>query len=421
MTGHIEEREGKWKTSYRYKIYVGNDPKTGVKQYDNGPSCATREEAEAGMQLRIAALMQQQAIQRFRLIMPVDPLALPGPQTVVTAAEPEPVETILVKDFLNDWLEKYLPLKEDRVTTIQAYRTIVENDLTPNFGDEYLHELRKPGIRAWVERMQRPGYSNVVKVLAPKTIQNKVRCLLSALSEAEERDLIPTNPARGVRLPRVEEKEKTVNLEHVHTIIDAMVGQWYCLPTYLAFYTGAREGELMALKCRSVDLVASTLEIRAGMVWIKGEGIVEGPPKSKSSNRIVKLDADTVEVLKAHIARQKEEYAAQARRWTPDEYLFPSPYIEGKPYAPAYLSSVFSKVVRSLGLNDLTFHYTRHAHGSLMYNATKDLTVVQQRLGHANLATTMKTYTHLVRGSDDEAVTDFARVMDRERDQALAI
>ena len=409
MKGHITEYKGKRVHTYGYKVHVGRDPKTGKKRYSGKSGFATKDEATAEMNLVISSIIQARALARIQPFVP-------GVQTLLPAAAPQPVEKILMEEFLPKWLADYLPLDPDvRQTTIDVYRGIVKNDLIPNFGHIYLQDLTRGDIREWVEKMQKPGYSKRVEILAPRTIRQKFACLSSALSEALERELITTSPTIRIKLPKNEKKEKrSITPAEAQTILDAMAGSWYYLPTYLGFYTGARRGEIMALKASCIDLDAAILEIKAGIKMIKGVGLVEGPPKTTSSERTIKLDANTVEALRSHIARMKDDYASKGRCWTTEDYLFENPDT-GRPYHTEYLSRIFKDVARSLGIEDVSFHSTRHSHASIMFHATLDLKVVQDRLGHANFGTTSNAYLHLLPGTDDDAVMDFSRAMDLER------
>ena len=407
MTGHITEYIGKRVHTYGYKVHDGRDPITGRKKYISKGGFDTKAEAKAEMNLVISSIMQARALERIRPL-----LQLHGVQPLVPTAAPQPVEKIIMKDFLHKWLNKYLKIGDDvGQTTTDKYRRIVENDLIPNLGHIYLQDLARSHIRDWVEKMQEPGYGKRVEKLAPGTIHARFGCLASALSEAVDRDLIKTTPATRIRLPKTEKsKKRAITPEEAQAILDAMIGKWYRLPTYLGFYTGARAGEIMALKCSSLDFDAETLEIRAGMKKVQNEGLVEGSTKTKSSERKVKLAPVTLKVLRRHIDHMKADYASKGRRLTADTYLFENPDT-GRPYHPNYLGTKFKAVVRGLGIEDVTFHSTRHSHGSIMYNATGDLKVVQERLGHSDLRTTMKNYIHLLPGTDDEAVLDFSRAM----------
>ena len=78
MKGHIEEREGKTKTSFRYKLPNGRNSVTGKKDYYTSPCYATWEGADAAMKLHIATLTQERALKQIYSIYPSAHLVLPG-------------------------------------------------------------------------------------------------------------------------------------------------------------------------------------------------------------------------------------------------------------------------------------------------------------------------------------------------------
>ena len=410
MRGHVGFRPGKNGGSWFYKLHAGRDPDTGKKKYVGNGSYPTEKAAEADMKVHINALMVERSVAYLGSILP-DVLRI-----MPTAAPEEPVEKIKVEAYLREWESKELPFKDLEETTIDRYHTIIKVDLTPHLGHHNLQDLRRKHLNDWVKAMQEPWYSKYVEKLAPKTIRNKVGVFSVALNDAVENEIISISPATGVRLPRIESEDKEpLTPEQAQMILDAMLGKWYYVPTYLAFRTGAREGEIMALRGDCIDLEAGTLEIKRGMKQVLGKGLKEGSTKSKSSARVIKLDTDTIGVLKNHLFQQEEDFALQGKKLSRHEYLFLSSMKKGKPYTPHALYNNFIKVARSVLDSDVvTFHDTRHAHASIMYSACHDLIVIQKRLGHSNLSTTTNIYLHLLEGMSDKAITQFERVMSGE-------
>ena len=410
MKGHLGFRPGKNGGSWFYKLYAGRDPDAGTKKYVGNGSYPTKKEAEADMKVHINALMVERSVAYLGSILP-DVLRI-----MPTAAPEEPVEKIKVEAYLREWEIKELPFKGVEKTTIVQYHSTIKADLIPYFGHHNLQDLRRKHLNDWVKAMQEPWYSKYVEKLAPKTIRTKFACFSVALNDAVENEIISSSPATGVRLPRIEREHKEpLTPEQAQMILDAMLGKWYYVPTYLGFRTGARIGEIMALRGDCIDLEAGTLEIKRGMKQISGEGLKEGSTKSKSSARVIKLDTDTIGVLKNLLFQQEEDYKLQSKKLSRHEYLFLSSRKKGKPYTPHALYTNFVKVARSVLDSDVvTFHDTRHAHASIMYSACHDLLVIQKRLGHSNLSTTTNTYLHLLEGMSDKALTQFERVMSGE-------
>ena len=408
MRGHVGFRPGKNGGSWFYKLHAGRDAVTGKKKYVGNGSYPTEKAAEADMKVHINALMVERSVAYLGSILP-DVLRI-----MPTAAPEEPVEKIKVEAYLREWLTEYLPFKGIEETSRDLYAMIIKTDLIPYFGHHNLQDLRRTHLNDWVRAMQQPWYSKRVKLLAPRTIRAKVACFGVALTDAVEKEIISASPATRIRLPRIEKKNrKVISPEQAQMILDAMLGKWYYVPTYLGFRTGARIGEIMALRGDCIDFEAGTLVVKRGVKCVNQKGLVEGSTKTKSSVRIINVDTNTLDVLKNLLFQQEEDYKLQGKKWSRNEYLFPSSIKKGLPYTPNHLSTIFKKVARSLNLG-ISFHDTRHAHASIMYSACHDLLVIQKRLGHSDLTTTANTYLHLLEGVGEEAVVLFKSVMNGE-------
>jgi integrase len=74
-----------------------------------------------------------------------------------------------------------------------------------------------------------------------------------------------------------------------------------------------------------------------------------------------------------------------------------------QPWAPRSLSSIFTNFIRTTGLPRVRLHDLRHSHATHLLTANVHPKIVQERLGHANIAMTMDLYTHVLPGMQDEA------------------
>jgi integrase/recombinase XerD len=73
------------------------------------------------------------------------------------------------------------------------------------------------------------------------------------------------------------------------------------------------------------------------------------------------------------------------------------------PWKTNYLSEVFRPLARSLGIPDsFVFHCIRHTYASLLLQAGTPPIVVARQLGHINMLTVIKTYSHVVDDFYDE-------------------
>jgi integrase len=242
------------------------------------------------------------------------------------------------------------------------------------------------------------------------------------LGQAVRDGLLPRNPADAATPPTAREA-KPPEMKCWTAAQLAAFGAWAAghsqnHPLWHALaMTGARRGELLAARWRDLDLDAGTLSIRrsAGMVRNAGAGagVVEGDTKS-GKPRVIDLDPATAAVLRAH----KRERGAMALQLARDDALvFGDP--EGQHRNPEHVSRQFARDIarcrEQLGADALPvirLHDLRHTHATLLLSAREPVHVVSQRLGHASAVVTMTVYAHVLPGSQREAASLFARLVE---------
>ena len=74
---------------------------------------------------------------------------------------------------------------------------------------------------------------------------------------------------------------------------------------------------------------------------------------------------------------------------------------------PEGITHSFKRLVRSIGINDVWFHDLRHTHATIMLLQGVNPKVVQERLGHANISTTLDLYSHVMPSMQKSAVEKF--------------
>jgi integrase len=155
---------------------------------------------------------------------------------------------------------------------------------------------------------------------------------------------------------------------------------------WLGACTGARKGELRALRVGSTDGKAGQLIITRSRFEGK-----EGPPKSRKSIR-------RIDLTRTQLARLKQ-YLRSYPDALPEDYLFPSRRKrKGKP-VPVCLERLMEKIIKpvakKLGIEKVGWHMLRHWNSTTMDEAGFSSKVRQERLGHASATTTNEYYTHV--------------------------
>jgi integrase len=195
-------------------------------------------------------------------------------------------------------------------------------------------------------------------------------------------------------------RELRTFLEHVAD--DRLFALWR-----LAATTGMRRGELLGLTWRYLDLDGASVRVEQQLVPTRG-GASFGPPKTERSYRTIKLDPETVDVLKRHREAQQLERAFAADAYEDQDLVFCREL--GAPIHPQSLSYDFSRITRAAKLGEITLHGLRHTHATHLLTQAVPLHVVAARIGDRP-EIVLKTYAHLLPTSDEEAANRAASLI----------
>jgi integrase len=155
------------------------------------------------------------------------------------------------------------------------------------------------------------------------------------------------------------------------------------------------------LRWSDVDIEAGRLEVAETRVV--AEDVVTGAPKTRAGARLVALDDATVAALGSWRRRQAEERLAAGPAWSDHGLVFVDEL--GVPPHPETMTRWWNEAVARAGSRRIRLHDARHTAATLALRAGVPLKVVTQRLGHADVAVTMRVYQH-VTAQDDRAAAD---------------
>jgi integrase len=240
--------------------------------------------------------------------------------------------------------------------------------------------------------------------LAPRTVEYIHTTLNKALGQAVRWQLIPRNVAEAVTAPRQRKKEMlTLDREQTRRLLEAARGDRLEALYILGVTAGLRQGELLGLKWSDLNLEEGTLTVKRSL-RIDKEGAHFTQGKRDRSRRRIELGAATVAALRSHRARQNEERLRYAGLWEDYGLIFCNK--DGRPIRARNLTRYsFEPLLRRAGLEDLgiTFHGLRHTCASLMLLNNVSPKVVSEMLGHADVAFTLRVYSHVLPGMQRSA------------------
>jgi integrase len=197
----------------------------------------------------------------------------------------------------------------------------------------------------------------------------------------------------------VPEEMHPLSPDEARNLIEAARGDKLEAPYILAVHTGMRQGELLGLKWEDVDLNEGVIHIRRTVVCSGGR-ISLGEPKTKGSRRPVHLTGAAVEALKAHLERQLEDIERLGDLYRDHGLVFTSEV--GTLINPSNLRRrSFAPLLQRAGLPRIRFHDLRHTCAKLLLSRNVHPKYVQELLGHATVAITLDTYSHVIRGMGD--------------------
>jgi integrase len=160
----------------------------------------------------------------------------------------------------------------------------------------------------------------------------------------------------------------------------------------VAVHCGLRQGELLGLKWEDVDLEVGTLQIRRTLS--NGEFTT---PKTAKSRRSVNITPTAVEALERHSERQAGEMIKADTLHQDQNLVFASQV--GTPLSRRNLTRSFKALLRRAGLpHSVRFHDLRHTCATLLLGSGFNAKFVQELLGHATIAITLDTYSHVIPG-----------------------
>jgi integrase len=290
--------------------------------------------------------------------------------------------TVTIAEWSDRWMATRLHIRD---STRERDETYLRSLVLPHFGTQRLRDITRHDIQDWIAELSEEGY-------AAATIQLAYGLVSMAFNAAVDDALIQRTPCSGVNLPKRSQVEKRfLSVEELHDLADTIDSRHRTL-VLTAGYTGARFGELAALQPRDLDLGRRRVTITRSLAEVRG-AIAETEPKTAASKRSITLPRAVVDDLAAHL-----DHHATGRT----DRVFTAP--QGGPLRRRSFRQRFwlPAVDASVG-QPMRFHDLRHTHAALLIAANTHPKLLQSRLGHSSIKTTLDIYGHLYEPLDEIA------------------
>jgi integrase len=409
---------------FRAKVYAGINPITKRQMYLNGP--VRPDETTAAMDT--SDLLRRAEAGRD-----------PGRSATV-----------------NDMFERWLSVTEHEISTEESHRGYIRRVFTDTIGDMPLRklqervdileslyaELRKcsqlcGGKSGLVDhrttrphecqplnkdgspkRGIRPCAPHACRPLSPSSIRRANAVLSAAYNRAVAWRWADRNPAdtEVVQLPKQKgrKRAKPQSAEQVAALINLAFEE---LPEFgfylwLAATTGARRGEITALRWSDVDLDHGLLLIDENYVVRQGQRVLKDTKTDE--DRPMSIDSLTVLFFTDFKKTQRDRLAAIGEE-LPDEAFVFSPEPDGsRPYNPDTFTHRYERLAKRLSILE-PLKNLRHYNATTLMASGVDLRTTAGRLGHSDGGTTLRHYADWIRPADQRAAELIANDLDRMR------
>ena len=311
------------------------------------------------------------------------------------------------KITLAEFIPVYLEQKKPSLSpvTYAYYERAIESKILPALGHHKLKDIKPVHVQAFIQQLCRVENQNdIEKQLSPATIRRNLTILQSIMKLAVKRRILSENPARAelldipkVTAPKIDIFTKQEAAEML-AALETEPLQFQVL-IQLAIMTGARRGELVALKFSDFDRVSNQVTIQRAAIKLSGEQAQIKPPKDYEI-RTVSITPEMIQLVQQLQQEKQRERRMLGSQWQGDEWLFTQ--WNGEMMNPQTPTKQFSKFLARHGFRHRKFHSLRHTSATLLLYGGVSLKQVQGRLGHGDIETTNK-YLHCLSEADEEA------------------
>ena len=214
--------------------------------------------------------------------------------------------------------------------------------------------------------------------------------------------LMTVNPCKGVSPPRPARYDiPALGPDDLTKLMGAIRQSSYYLYYHTLLLTGLRRSELLALKWRDLDLNLACIYVAHSLHRLEDGNTIIKDPKTSSSRRPVDLPPSLALLLRQHRADQEIERVLMGQNLNEEDFVFSR--ADGSPLNPTTVTHTFSKVAKRAGMPYLRLHDLRHIHATMLLKTGTHPRIVQERLGHSSIATTLDIYSHTVPGMQKAA------------------
>lgn len=330
-------------------------------------------------------------------------------------------------EFAQVWLDnKVRPNAGERC--VKKYIGALNTRILPYIGQIKLKDLTKQKLENFFNTIKNTK-TNYIKrkennTIKPDTLKKWKSIIHACLEYAVECELIPKNPCNKIKITYTNttdentikqlvklkrEKTKYYNMneyKNVCNILEKEFLEYYNDKTIsnenklkevgrrfiilLDLKTGMRRSELFGLTRNDLVIETKTFDVNKSRHYLSGKGKFTKYAKNESSIRIKSLPKSILKYLKLY-------YELLDNIGYKNEYIFDYLSIDG-------ICSWFDKWQNKNNIKNIRFHDIRHTHATILLYLGVDIKTISERLGHADIQTTLNIYADVLKELDEKSV-----------------
>lgn len=271
-------------------------------------------------------------------------------------------------------------------STMSTKKYIFETKIVPFFGRMPIQNITAADIRRWQNELLNSSENYSQSYL--KCVNNQLVAIMNYAHRFFDLNTDPCGKAGSIGKERTEEMAYWTLDEYMkfREGIQDKPNAYMCFE--VLFWTGIREGELLALSREDINFAEKWININKTYQRIRGEDIISTPKTRKSRRKVPIPD---------FLCQELEEYLSTLQDNTKAERIFP--------YTKYFLRREMERGCKNTGVKRIRIHDIRHSHASLLINQGCDALILANRLGHEKVSTTLNIYSHLFPHKQTELLT----------------
>lgn len=270
-------------------------------------------------------------------------------------------------------------------STLLTKKAVLQTHILPFFSSKPINEIKASDVRRWQAKLM--SSPNNYSQTYLKKINTELNSIINYAKRFYDLNTNPCGKAGTIGKAKAEEMDYWTYDEYIafrEGVKDKPLS-YICFE--VLYWTGMREGELLALSLADIDFDNKTISINRTYLRIEGKDVFTSPKTRKSKRKIPIPD---------FLCQELSDYIQSRYMLDADERLFP--------ITKSYLSHEMIRGCKNTGVKKIRIHDIRHSHASLLINQGCDALMLADRLGHEKVSTTLNTYSHLFPHKQQELV-----------------